>query len=79
MAAAAPPAPPALPAASCLVVVTTPPFRAACAGGSLPWSLPGDMKYFKELTSRTADPAKQARQLGCSGGVMLLQPGWCSR
>ncbi len=29
------------------------------AGGSLPWSLPGDMKYFKELTSRTSDPAKQ--------------------
>lgn len=29
------------------------------AGGSLPWSLPGDMKYFRELTSRTADPAKQ--------------------
>ncbi|EFN56442.1 hypothetical protein CHLNCDRAFT_30873 [Chlorella variabilis] len=28
-------------------------------GGSLPWSLPGDMKYFRELTSRTADPAKQ--------------------
>lgn len=29
------------------------------AGGALPWSLPGDMAYFKELTSRTADPAKQ--------------------
>lgn len=28
-------------------------------GGSLPWSLPGDMKYFKELTSCTSDPAKQ--------------------
>lgn len=29
------------------------------AGGTLPWQLPGDMAYFKELTSRTADPAKQ--------------------
>jgi dihydrofolate reductase len=29
------------------------------AGGSLPWHLPGDMKYFKELTSRTTDPSKQ--------------------
>lgn len=28
-------------------------------GGTLPWSLPGDMRYFKELTSRTADPLKQ--------------------
>ena len=34
-------------------------FTALPAGGTLPWSLPGDMKYFKELTSRTADPAKQ--------------------
>jgi dihydrofolate reductase/thymidylate synthase len=29
------------------------------AGGSLPWSLPGDLKYFRELTQRTSDPAKQ--------------------
>lgn len=28
-------------------------------GGTMPWKLPGDMAYFKELTSRTADPAKQ--------------------
>ncbi len=27
--------------------------------GSLPWKIPGDMAYFKELTSRTVDPAKQ--------------------
>ena len=29
------------------------------AGGTLPWSLPGDMKHFRELTSRTSDPGKQ--------------------
>ncbi|KAL4448210.1 hypothetical protein ABPG75_005429 [Micractinium tetrahymenae] len=28
-------------------------------GGTLPWSLPSDLRYFKELTSRTADPGKQ--------------------
>lgn len=28
-------------------------------GGTMPWKLPGDMAYFKELTSRTADPSKQ--------------------
>lgn len=27
--------------------------------GGLPWKLPGDMAYFKELTSRTKDSAKQ--------------------
>ena len=27
--------------------------------GSMPWKLPGDMAYFKEITSRTADPGKQ--------------------
>lgn len=27
--------------------------------GTMPWKLPGDMAYFKELTMRTADPAKQ--------------------
>lgn len=42
------------------------------AGGSLPWSLPGDMKYFKELTSRTADPAKQARQQGGRVGCAMM-------
>lgn len=25
----------------------------------MPWKLPGDMAYFRELTSRTADPGKQ--------------------
>ena len=33
--------------------------RPPCAGGSLPWNLPGDLRYFKELTSRTTDPAKR--------------------
>lgn len=28
-------------------------------GGTMPWKLPGDMAYFKELTTRTADPSKQ--------------------
>jgi hypothetical protein len=28
-------------------------------GGTMPWKLPGDIAYFKELTTRTADPAKQ--------------------
>ena len=28
-------------------------------GGTMPWKLPGDMAYFKEVTTRTADPAKQ--------------------
>ncbi len=28
-------------------------------GGTMPWKLPGDMAYFKELTTRTADPTKQ--------------------
>ena len=27
--------------------------------GSMPWKLPGDMAYFKEITSKTADPGKQ--------------------
>ena len=27
--------------------------------GYLPWKLPPDMAYFKELTAATADPAKQ--------------------
>lgn len=27
--------------------------------GTLPWSLPGDMAYFRELTSKTRDPARQ--------------------
>ena len=27
--------------------------------GSLPWKLPGDMAYFKELTSKTSDSSKQ--------------------
>ena len=27
--------------------------------GSMPWKLPGDMAYFKELTSKTADSGKQ--------------------
>lgn len=27
--------------------------------GTLPWNLPGDMAYFKELTSRTRDPQRQ--------------------
>ena len=26
------------------------------AGGSLPWRLPGDMAFFKALTTKTADP-----------------------
>ena len=28
-------------------------------GGTMPWKLPGDMAYFKEVTTRTADPSKQ--------------------
>ena len=27
--------------------------------GSMPWKLPGDMAYFKEITSKTADSGKQ--------------------
>lgn len=27
--------------------------------GSLPWKLPGDMAYFKHITSKTSDPNKQ--------------------
>ena len=27
--------------------------------GSLPWKLPGDMAYFKDITTKTADPKKQ--------------------
>ena len=27
-------------------------------GGTMPWKLPADMAYFKELTSSTHDPAK---------------------
>ncbi|KAK9847913.1 hypothetical protein WJX84_009309, partial [Apatococcus fuscideae] len=27
--------------------------------GSLPWKLPGDMKYFKDLTGTTSDPSKK--------------------
>ncbi len=28
------------------------------ADGALPWKLPGDMAYFKQLTSETRDPSK---------------------
>lgn len=28
-------------------------------GGTLPWKLPGDMAYFKRVTSTTSDPAKR--------------------
>lgn len=28
-------------------------------GGGMPWKLPGDMAYFKDLTTRTADSSKQ--------------------
>lgn len=28
-------------------------------GGAMPWNLPGDMAYFKELTSKTRDPSKR--------------------
>ena len=28
------------------------------AGGALPWRLPGDLRHFRELTARTADPGK---------------------
>lgn len=28
-------------------------------GGTMPWKLPGDMAYFKELTSSTHDPSKK--------------------
>jgi dihydrofolate reductase/thymidylate synthase len=27
--------------------------------GALPWKLPGDLKYFKELTMATSDPSKK--------------------
>lgn len=27
--------------------------------GTLPWDLPGDLKYFSEVTQRTEDPARQ--------------------
>jgi dihydrofolate reductase/thymidylate synthase len=27
--------------------------------GGMPWNLPGDMAYFKDLTSRTRDAAKE--------------------
>lgn len=27
--------------------------------GGLPWKIPADLAYFKELTVRTSDPAKQ--------------------
>ncbi len=27
-------------------------------GGTMPWKLPADMAYFKQLTLRTHDPAK---------------------
>lgn len=28
-------------------------------GGALPWQLPSDMAFFKSLTMKTQDPAKQ--------------------
>lgn len=38
--------------------------------GSMPWKLPPDMAYFKELTSKTRDPAKQnAVIMGRCGGL----------
>jgi dihydrofolate reductase len=41
------------------LLVHSSPAALPCAGGTLPWHLPGDMKYFKELTSRTEDVEKQ--------------------
>ena len=33
--------------------------RGIGVGGKLPWSLRGDMQYFKQLTRSTADPLKR--------------------
>lgn len=41
-----------------LVVAATKQFGIG-RNGSLPWKLPGDMAYFKHLTTKTADPNKQ--------------------
>jgi dihydrofolate reductase len=42
--------------------------------GTMPWKLPGDMAYFKKLTSMTTDPQKM-NAVVCklaSGGVITL-------
>ncbi|KAL3150607.1 hypothetical protein ABBQ32_000413 [Trebouxia sp. C0010 RCD-2024] len=41
-----------------LVVAATKQFGIG-RNGSLPWKLPGDMAYFKQITTKTVDPSKQ--------------------
>lgn len=41
-----------------LVVAATKQFGIG-RNGSLPWKLPGDMAYFKQITTKTVDPQKQ--------------------
>ncbi len=47
------------PSASFQVVVAADRSHGIGKGGSMPWSLPGDMAYFKELTSRTRGGAEK--------------------
>lgn len=40
------------------VVVAATPEMGIGKDGKLPWRLPGDLKFFKEITSTTSDPGK---------------------
>lgn len=45
--------------------------------GTMPWKLPGDMAYFKRLTSMTADPQKMnavVRSIPCRYTCLLRLP-----
>ena len=47
--------------------------------GVLPWKLAGDLKFFKQLTLTTSDPAKKNAVIweGKHGRAFLLSQGRC--
>ncbi|KAL6504421.1 Bifunctional dihydrofolate reductase-thymidylate synthase 1 [Orobanche gracilis] len=60
---------PVVPHRTYQVVVAATPDMGIGKGGKLPWRLPGDLKFFKEITSTTSDPNK-------TNAVMMGRKTW---